>query len=173
MVNFRSGFSGNSSSKEPASQPSAMQQKIAQANGDTAKAPIPEVKKPETVVVDGRTLVERPSPELFSFSTPGDFVKGVLSAIDRVEVKGKPTIQFTVDDAAENKTYKILGTYDLNQKIKKSDIGSFLQIVYKGENKEVKKGDNFLRMFGVAFEEKTHAATFTDGSQITDADIPF
>jgi hypothetical protein len=168
MAGWKSGFSKDGSEAKPNAASAAA---VAER---PAFKPVEEKSGPVTVVVDGRTLVEREAPELFKFEGVGDFVKGVLMAMDIVTVREKRTVQFTIYDAGDGKTRKILGTYDLLQKINKDDVGRFVQIVYKGENKEIRKGDNFLRIFSVAFEDKKKtAATFEDGTQITDADIPF
>lgn len=175
-MQLRSGFqrSNDKATGAPAP-PSVLQEKIAEANRLASGPPsVPVDKKvPVTVEVDGKTLVEREAAELFKFETPGDFIKGILTGAEVITIRGKRCFQYTIDDVKENRIVKILGTWDLNQKIRPADVGSFLQIVFKGEDKNIKKGDNCMKMFAVAFEQKSKSAEFSDGSKITDEDIPF
>jgi hypothetical protein len=125
-----------------------------------------------------RNLVERKAPELFSFKTEGDLLEGTLLRVDTVVIEDKGTHQkkrvpqYTM--RKENgDVVKFLGTYDLDCKIYPSDVGSFLEIVYVGENREVRRGNNFMRVFKVNIDNAGAPARAADSAEITDADITF
>ena len=129
-----------------------------------------------------RTLTERKAPELFSFKAEGDMLDGILIRVDAISIKDKTTgqpkrvSQYTFH-RINGDVVKMLGTYDIDCKILPGDVGLFIEVVYVGENREVRRGDNFMKVFRVQVEEKKMAAAasgkFADGTEITDADIPF
>ncbi len=90
---------------------------------------------------NGRELEEILAPEMFSFTAPGETIAGTLLSIDSVTVKGKRVTQYRLrlDD---DRRIQLLATYDLGRKLQIEHIGRFVEIVYIGENKEVRKGDN-------------------------------
>jgi hypothetical protein len=118
---------------------------------------------------NGRELEEVLAPEMFSFTKPGESISGVLLSIDGVTVKGKQVTQYLIrlDD---DRRLQLLATYDLGRKVQRGHIGRFVEITYVGENREVKKGDNYLREFRVRVE-KLRAQQ--DNPEFTDEDIPF
>jgi hypothetical protein len=129
-----------------------------------------------------RKLVERKSPELVQFDAPGVVVCGVIKSIMTVDVAEKDRagnrtgkksrcVQYTFYNDLEKKFYKILGTYDINNKIGNDDIGLYCEISYIGENKDVGRNGNAMKEFHVLFEERS--VRFSDGTTITDEDIPF
>jgi hypothetical protein len=150
----------------------------------TEKSPnqlIAEMNIADRAAASARRLVERKAPELFQFKAEGDLLEGVLLRLDAISIKDKSThqpkrvSQYTF--RKENgDVVKMLGTYDIDCKILLTDLGHFIEIAYIGENKEVRRGDNFMKIFRVKVEEKSAAPTsnkFTDGTEITDEDIPF
>jgi hypothetical protein len=155
---------------------------VAGVLGKETPAPKPEPKaESQKRPVTERRMVERKSPELVQFDGKGVFVSGVLKEIVQVEVKernkqgeltGKVSkcIQYTFFNDEERKPYKILGTYDLNNKISRADVGLYCEITYIGENPDVGRNGNQMKEFKVQFEE---TGNFSDGSPITDEDIPF
>lgn len=118
---------------------------------------------------DGRELEEVLAPEMFQFQTPGQSIAGTLLSIDTVTVKGKAVTQYLLrlDD---NRRIQLLATYDLGRKLQPGHRGRFVEITYVGENKEVRKGDNYLREFRVRVEKR---APVQDNPEISDEDIPF
>jgi len=118
-------------------------------------------------------MMERDEPRRVQFST-GDVVEGVLMMADRVTVKEKPCIRYTVrqDDGLY---VQFLGTHQLNLKLRPEDRGHYVSIRCEGEDVTVKKGDNCMKVFKVLISEKpaVSGVTFTDGTEITDNDIPF
>lgn len=134
-------------------------------------------------VPPARVLTERKAPELFSFKAEGDVLDGILVRVDAISIKDKTThqakrvSQYTF--RRENgDVVKMLGTYDIDCKIIPADVGLFVEVVYVGENREVRRGDNYMKVFRVQVEERKSMAAaasgkFTDGTEITDEDIPF
>jgi hypothetical protein len=120
-----------------------------------------------------RVMKEREAPILFEFKAPGDFLEGELLSFDKIKITDRDTkqpkmvIQYTF--ASGEKTVKCLGTYDLNTKLRPSDVGLWVEITFKDTDTH----KNNMRIFSVKIEEKPKAAAFSDGTQITDEDIPF
>jgi len=116
----------------------------------------------------GRELEEVLAPEMFSFTKPGETIAGTLLSIDTVTVKGKAVTQYLLrlDDG---RRVQLLATYDLGRKLQPQHMRRFVEITYIGENKEVRKGDNYLREFRVRVEK----ARAQNNPEITDEDIPF
>jgi hypothetical protein len=125
-----------------------------------------------------RKLVERQAPTLVEFDKPGVVVSGILRNCERVRIKeSKLVIQYTIFDPVQKRFLKILGTWDINQKIHwPEDAGRFVRISYLRDNPNVgaSKG-NALREFKIEVDEVSTPAPvhFSDGTEITDADIPF
>src|SRR5215469_6507244 len=65
-------------------------------------------------------MVERPGPEIFKFETPGASLRGQLISIDSTEIDGKPTLRYIVKDGEDERLFSVLGTVDLNTKIRSS-----------------------------------------------------
>jgi hypothetical protein len=130
-------------------------------------APVPLSSRP------ARVMKEREAPILFEFKAPGDFLEGELLSFDKIKITDRETkqlktvIQYTF--ACGDKTVKCLGTYDLNTKLRPSDVGLWVEITFK----DVDAHKNNMRIFSVKIEEKPKSAAFSDGTQITDEDIPF
>jgi hypothetical protein len=116
---------------------------------------------------NGRELEEVLAPEMFSFTKPGETVAGVLLSIDTVTVKGKQVTQYLLrlDD---DRRIQLLATYDLGRKLQRQHVRRFVEITYIGENREVRKGDNYLREFRVRVEKAS-----SQTGPIADEDIPF
>jgi hypothetical protein len=117
-------------------------------------------------------LEEIQAPEMFSFSAPGDCVAGILLSIDKVVVRGKMVTQYLVRLENSDKRVRFLATFDLSQKLQLKHVGRFIEVTFTGENKEVKKGDNYLREFRVRVAKVQDAAAHNN-SVISDEDIPF
>jgi hypothetical protein len=128
-------------------------------------------------------MTERKAPFLFSFKAPGDFVDGIICRIDKVEVKGKPCTQYTLQcegastDGLEGELVKILGTYDIDTKLSPNDKGKFVQIAYARERRDVASKGNPMREFQVLIDDTSAApvrpAPNGHDHEITDEDIPF
>jgi len=123
-------------------------------------------------------MIEREEPKFVSFAT-GDVIEGVLTDIERTNVKDKRTgavsscVRYTVEEQ-DGKCVQFLGTHQLNSKLRPGDRGHAVSIRCEGEDTMVKRGDNCMKVFKVLVSEQpVSAASVTDGMLITDADIPF
>jgi hypothetical protein len=105
-------------------------------------------KKPQTT-----TMVERTGPEIFKFEHPGAYLKGRLISIETMELNGKPTLKYLVDDKDEDRLFSFLGTVDLNTKIRPSDIGRIVEIRYGGQDPQSENGKNPIKRFKVFVEQ--------------------
>lgn len=114
-------------------------------------------------------MEEAQAPEMFSFVRPGDEVCGLLRRIEVVEVKGKKVTQYLVE-VERGRFVQFLATWDLQRKIRSEHRGGYIVVRFVGENKEVKKGDNYLREFLVKVEKGRREQA---NLEITDEDIPF
>jgi hypothetical protein len=111
------------------------------------------------------------APDLISFEKPGQQVEGVLTSLARIELRGKKVTQFTFRNPKDQRTFKLLGTYDLVQKIGTEHVGTLMRIKYRGEDPEIRRGDNCMKIFDVQFKGTVSRPTPTP--EITDDDIPF
>jgi hypothetical protein len=91
-------------------------------------------------------MVERSEPHFVIFN-PGDVVEGTLVEIERIQVKGKPGLRYTLDDHGQ--LYRFLGTYQINEKLQMGDIGKWVRVRYEGENRSVERAGNRMRIFRV------------------------
>ncbi len=90
---------------------------------------------------------ERVAREIFRFERPGEALSGVLMEIDSVEIQGRPTVRYTINDPEEKRTYSVLGTIDLNAKIHRDDVGRMIRIRF--EKSEILPGRNPKKVFQV------------------------
>lgn len=112
------------------------------------------------------------APQLHQWDKPGETIAGKLMSIEPVEIRGKRVPQYTLATDSSHRI-RLLGTYDLVQKLNRTHIGMLVRIKYLGEDESVKKGDNAMRIFDVHVKKDSSAATHNDGTPITDEDIPF
>jgi hypothetical protein len=109
------------------------------------------------------------APEMVKFEKPGEVIVGKLIAVTAVQVNNKNVTEYML--ALGTKRLKLLGTYDLLQKLSRAHVGCGVRIKYRGENKDVSRNGNAMKVFDVQI--KGTPAGFADGSPITDEDIPF
>jgi hypothetical protein len=110
------------------------------------------------------------APELFKFEKPGTTVSGKLISLSKVRVNNKDVMEYMIADG--EKRFRLLGTFDLLQKLTRAHIGCEVRIMYRGENPEVEKNGNKLKVFDVQFKG-TPADVSHGPAPITDEDIPF
>ncbi len=160
----------------------AVMQKENPPQAETFKAPEPQSQAQVSRPQKKREMVERKSPELVQFDSPGVFVSGVLRDVGIVDVRERDkqgnltgkiskVAQITFFNEDEQRPYKILGTYDLNAKISRADVGKYCEVTYLGDDKDVGRNGNQMKKFKVEFE--ADGKKFSDGSTITDDDLPF
>lgn len=99
-------------------------------------------------------MVERTGPEIFRFESSGDCLRGQLLHIETADIGGKPTLKYIVrDEGDESKLLSFLGTVDLNQKIRSSDVGKFMTVEYIGKDTQSEEGKNPIKRFKVFVQE--------------------
>ena len=128
-------------------------------------------------------MKERKEPRFIKFGD-GEQVEGVLLAIERVMVNGKPASRFLVmEDEGDPPTCAFLGTFQIESQVLTSDIGYRVRIRCEGTNPAVTRNGNAMKKFRIWTSEKP--AMGSRGRQaaaggsaehdlgITDEDIPF
>jgi hypothetical protein len=106
----------------------------------------------------GVVMETRAEPVLVQFSA-GDVVEGRLESVDRVLIKGKPGVKYTVRNGELDITSggprftggfsSFFGTYQLNTKLRVEDRGHWVMIACVGEDQRVKRGGNCMKLFEV------------------------
>lgn len=119
-------------------------------------------------------MLERKEPKFIQFGV-GEIVNGVLVSIEKINIRDqttdqqKPAVRYTVrEDDGEFCCF--LGAAQLNQKLRSSDRGHYVSIRCEGENKDVSRNGNSMKVFRVLVS----ADPIKDAAlYITDDDIPF
>jgi hypothetical protein len=88
------------------------------------------------------------APEMFQFTDEHRTISGVFIDIAEVAIKGKQTIQYTLQ-AEDRRRFTFLATYDLQRKIQASHAGHWMTITYEGEDPSVQTQGSPLRKFKV------------------------
>jgi hypothetical protein len=128
-------------------------------------------------------MVERKEPELIQFGD-GQVVEGILLSYRRTMIGDpkdadgpkKPVIALLIREDDGNRV-KIHATHDILQKIDARDTGCRVSIRYEGEDHSIRRNGNSMKRFKVMVSEGTPpgppAGAPSDGTEITDDDIPF
>ena len=121
------------------------------------------------------TMRERGEPQFVQFKA-GDTLEGILTSVERIKVHDKGTVRYTIDDG-RGVLFSFLGTYQLNTKLRVDDVGHWVKVHYVGEDTNVRRGDNNMRVFEVSVSDELvrpgGAASVVSDLGITDEDIPF
>jgi len=125
-------------------------------------------------------MVERCEPTLIKFAE-GEWVRGVLVSIERIDVDKKPVARYTVRDLDTGEYSSFLGTHQINAKIRRSDIGHAVEVRYEGTDPSIVRNGNAMRRFKVLISDRPvtpeESAAAMDElemeMQITDDDIGF
>lgn len=107
-----------------------------------------KTRKTDVSIPDGFT--ERKMPTLISFDEPGAFVLGTLLKVQPITVKGKTVLEYLVRERNGGETVKFLGTYQINQMIQIGDAGRDVYVAYTGEDDDVQRNGNSMKVFTVA-----------------------
>lgn len=134
--------------------------------------------KAERLRVKEYEFEERVEPEFFQFKAEGETICGVLENVESISVDSKPVTRYTVYEPDEDKRYTFLGTYQINSKLRRSDIGRVIEVTLTGKDSNVRGGNNGnpMSLFRVRVAKAiptsaSHANA--NGLGITDADVPF
>jgi hypothetical protein len=127
-------------------------------------------------VEDGFTRLN--APELYKFEKRGDVLSGVLSAITQIEIESEDrpgqkqrVTQFLISE--HGRIFKLLGTYDLCQKLTRRYVGCMVRITFLGEDHKIKRGDNYMKVFDVQVKGSPSDPSEPRPFAATDEDIPF
>lgn len=123
--------------------------------------------------VTERIMEEREEPTFVEFKAEGEFVSGVLTAIERCTIKQKPGVRFVVWNEEEGKAYCFLATHQLLSKLRASDRGKYIEVTYIGKDQNVVRNGNAMSKFKVAVEKTVTGKPNAHGVVVTDEDIPF
>lgn len=129
------------------------------------------------------TAVERTEPKFIQFGE-GEVVDGVLLKIEpNIEIRekgkdGKETgrvsraTRYTMENT-EGELVCFLGTYQIDTRLHRGDIGKYVSIRYEGTDPSVNRNGNPMKLFRVFTAEIPGAETNAHGLAVTDNDIPF
>lgn len=120
------------------------------------------------------TMETRQEPRFVKFTT-GECVEGTLVSIERMTIKDRPALRYTVLES-DGELVSFLGAFQINTKLRATDRGHHISVRCEGEDVMVKRGENCMKVFEVRVsKEKVSqgAASSVDPLEITDDDIPF
>jgi hypothetical protein len=126
----------------------------------------------------------RPDPKKFEFGD-GAELTGVLLDVERRQIRDQKTgvakaaVRYTVREMATLEPLVFnpdpvffYGTYQIDSKLRPSDVGHFVSILCKGEDKSVGRNGNAMKVFEVLVSKETGPGFAHDGTAITDDDLP-
>ncbi len=103
-----------------------------------------------------RSMEERKDSVLFKFDKPGVEITGHIAAILRTKIEGRPGVDIFLSlNGRTNQFVKIHATRQLLEKVRTTDLGRLVRIIYKGENTEIKTAGNAMRIFQVLVDTKS------------------
>lgn len=119
-------------------------------------------------------MEERKEPKFLQFGD-GEVIEGVLVSVARVNIKEKPATRYTVRDLETGEFSAFLGTYQLDTKLQPGDVGKFIRVRCEGENKDVGRNGNSMKLFKVEVSKQRVSSVQPGRADpgITDDDIPF
>jgi hypothetical protein len=127
-------------------------------------------------IVD-QEMETRELPKFIQF-TAGDFVEGIIVGIESALIKGKNCTRYTVMQN-DDQLVSFIGTNQLDRKLRVNDRGHRISIRCTGEDPNVQKGDNKMKLFDVKVGKSLVkgapllAVQNQVNPEITDDDIPF
>jgi hypothetical protein len=134
--------------------------------------------KIDEVTAGEMEMEERKEPEFVRFNE-GDAIEGILMIIDKGMITGKPIVRYTVR-RADGSEVAFIGTNQINRKLRLEDLGHRVQIICTGEDPNVKRGDNCMKLFTIRVSKSRASGVSlpvrVEGDvipEITDEDIPF
>lgn len=120
---------------------------------------------------------ELKEPEMLKFEREGSEYSGYLIDMQKVDVKGKPTREYTLklDETGEIATF--LGTYSIDKKFAShwpKAKGCRIAVKYLGENTQVKTQGNPMKMFMVLcdFTDRIGGKSNDPNLEISEEDLP-
>jgi hypothetical protein len=117
---------------------------------------------------------ERKEPTFVKF-TEGEVVEGILVNVEQVEV-GEPrkkAMRYTVEDMDSHDLSSFLGCYQIDTKLRVTDIGHVIHVRFEGDDNSVTRNGRAMKKFQVSVSEKRVNPKLADGTFISDDDIGF
>jgi hypothetical protein len=131
-----------------------------------------DLRQKAAVPVDNSNPMEERKEPTFVKFTDGEFVTGVLVRIEQIEIEKKQCVRYTVRDCDEE-LYSFIGTYQIDAKLKRSDIFHRVEIRCEGEDPTVTRNGNAMKKFKVLVSKDPVKGAPRVNPEITDEDIPF
>lgn len=130
-------------------------------------------EKQAAAPADAFEFEDRPDPRKIEFGD-GEVFTGILTAIDRVMVgqPQKPAVKYSFEEIETSEACILIGTYQIDSKIRRHDVGHVIQIRFEGADPNVSRNGNPMKRFSVKVSKRPAPGWAGDGTQITDADIP-
>lgn len=116
-------------------------------------------------------FTEVKAPEQFRFERAGDSIEGILVGIAPHNVKGKKTIQYTVEKG-DGTRVTFLATWDLSQKITRKMLGYPVRVTFERLHDSIEREGNRAKVFKVLVDWGAKPAP-VEALEITDEDVPF
>jgi hypothetical protein len=93
-------------------------------------------------------MVERKEPTLVKFAD-GERVHGLLVGVELIEIDKKRVVRYVVQDLESGELSAFLGTYQINAKLRRDDVGRVIDVRYEGTDPNIAKNGNPMRRFKI------------------------
>jgi len=127
-------------------------------------------------------LIERKEPEFIKFESAGEVVDGELVRVDAIDVgeRKQRVNRYTLEVDDKGTRVSFLGAYQIDSKLTPRDIGHWVEITCLGEDPNVSRNGNAMKLFCVRVSAhpvkrvtEPNGRKLEDGTYITNSDIPF
>lgn len=119
--------------------------------------------------------VELLAPELWKWEKEGQELNGRFVSLETVEIKSdgekKKVRQYIFESLTGAGSVKMIGSFDILQKLTGKYVGCKVRIIYNGTDDSVQKNGNSMKVFEVRVWPREVKSA--NNPEITDADIPF
>lgn len=130
-------------------------------------------------VVTGRgavNWVRRKPAQKFEWGTGANLL-GILTAVSKVSIRdqrsnaSKVVTRYNVQDDEREMVF-FFGSVQLDELLRPSDVGHYVNITCTGEDKTANRNGNAMKIFDVQVSQETAPGWAHDGTPITDKDVP-
>lgn len=116
-------------------------------------------------------MEERLDPKHVKFAD-GEVFVGVLVAIERITIGGKAATRYRAQDVETDEMVTFNGTFQIDSKLRKTDVGHVIEIRNEGTDPNVSRNGNNMKIFRVRVSKQFAPGWAHDGTPITDDDLP-
>jgi hypothetical protein len=102
----------------------------------------------------------------------GEIFTGTLCAIERITISGKWACRYRAEEFETREMVTFNGTYQIDSKLSPRDVGHIIEVRCEGTDKNVERNGNFMKKFRVRVSKQTAPGWASDGTPITDDDLP-